>query len=129
MRRWARGLGGAACAALIVAAWGCAVRQMQFPEDEKIEHLLSYVAGLKGASFVIDGKDVTPAEASAYFRAAWQARKTEISTAKDFIRLAASFSAKTGNTHLVTLADGSQVMASEELDRELRRHEFELRNR
>jgi len=118
-------LPAALCAAscLLLASCGGTRR---VTEDDKIEHLLSYVASLKGADFVRDGHDMNPEQAAAYLRQQWQAKRAEIRTAQDFIRVAASFSPESGTAYFVRFKDGGEEMCGDHLRAELRRYEQEI---
>lgn len=114
-----------ACVLLALAAAGC-FGPKPVTEDDKIEHLLAWTAGLKDATFVMDGKNVTPPAAAERFRAAWESKRAEVKTAKDFIRVAGTFSTEGGSQYLVKYADGGQDFTSNALTAELSRWELEL---
>ena len=113
----------ALCACLVLTSCGGARR---VTEDDKIEHLLSCVASMKGGAFVQDGHEMTPDKAAEYLRKEWQSKRADIKTAGDFIRVAASFSPATGSSYLIRLPDGGEVLCGDHLRAELQRYEREI---
>lgn len=90
-------------------------------ETAKIEHLIRYVATLDGAVFVRNGTDYTPKDAAEHMRSKLQAAGRQITTAKQFIDLAASRSSLTGQEYRVRLKEGKTVTSQSLLSLELER--------
>jgi uncharacterized protein DUF5329 len=82
-------------------------------EDEKIEALILALKQLTGATFIRNGKEHTLDEAIAHMRTKWEWKKSEIKTAEDFIRVAASKSSMSGDPYIIRFADGTQRQAGE----------------
>jgi Family of unknown function (DUF5329) len=82
-------------------------------EDEKIEALILALKQLVGAKFIRNGKAHTVDEAIEHMRTKWEWKKSEIKTAEDFIRVAASQSSVSGDPYFIRFADGTQRQAGE----------------
>lgn len=94
-------------------------------EEEKIAKLIAYVRNLKGATFIRNGSNHTPAEAADHMAMKRKKAGKRISTAVQFIVGCASKSSVSGKDYLVKLADGKTVKAMELLVEELKRIEKE----
>lgn len=92
-------------------------------EFQKVERVIEYVAGLKGAVFLRNGGEHTPAEAAEHMRTKWQRARDRAPTARDFIEQAASRSSLTGEAYRIRLSDGREVTARDLLTAELDRIE------
>jgi Tfp pilus assembly protein PilX len=106
------------CALLCLAAAQSAVsaeRRHAVPaaEKQKIEALIAAVEKLDGAVFVRNGKAYPPATAAKFLRGKWSKHAAEISTAEEFIAVAATRSSTTGRLYLVRFAGGREVPAAE----------------
>lgn len=90
-------------------------------EAAKIERLIKTVAALEGAVFIRNGKEYTPAEAAEHMRNKWEWKAKDITTAEDFIRIAATKSSISGKSYMIRFDDGREVSSGaflqEELDR------------
>ena len=117
----------ASAVALAAALWGCSGNPIEFPEEPKIEHLLEFVAGMKDATFLIDGQDRNASFAADYFRRGLEEKRAESRTAKDFIQTVCSFSPTNGSPFLVRFPDGNQSLLGDYLRAELARYEREVR--
>lgn len=93
------------------------------PEAEKIEALIQAVANLRGASFLRNGGEHTPAEAAEHLRLKWRKAGNRVKTAPDFIRFCASGSSLSGKPYEIRLADGRTVLSRDWLWTELKRME------
>ena len=90
-------------------------------ETQKIEHLLKYVEGLKGAVFIRNGEAHQPAEAAAHLRMKWEKAGSKVKTAMDFIDVCASKCSMSGKPYMIKMPDGKELPAREVLMRELKR--------
>ena len=89
-------------------------------EKEKIESLIRHVEGLKGASFIRNGKSYDAASAGKFLRGKWQAKEEEIKTAGDFISKVATISSTTGKPYLIRFSDGKEVKCADYLQSRLK---------
>ncbi len=114
-------LGVCAALALLVATSGLA-RAVQSSTDEtkKIEALIAHVEELADAKFVRNGIEYDAKTAGAFLRGKWDANKSKIKTAKDFIEHAASVSSTTGKPYLIRFKDGKDVKSGEYLAEQLK---------
>ena len=78
-------------------------------EKQKIETLIRQVANLKDAKFVRNGSAYNADSAAVFLRRKWEANKSEVKTARDFIDKVASFSGTSGKPYLIRLKDGGEI--------------------
>ena len=78
-------------------------------ERQKIERLISSVQSLKDATFVRNGTEYDGKTAAEHVRTKWKAAGSKVKTARDFIRLAASKSSRSGKPYLIRFKDGREV--------------------
>ncbi|HWL95462.1 MAG TPA: DUF5329 family protein [Phycisphaerae bacterium] len=95
----------------------------RFTENQKIEKLISHVEKLQNAVFVRNGDEHTCVEAAKHMRDKWKWKRSEIRTARDFIRVAASKSSMTGRPYLIRFKNGSEKKSGEYLLRVLKQIE------
>ena len=95
-----------AAAVVVVAATAGAA---ELSEEQKIEALIKSVDELKGAKFIRNGSAHDGKAAAQHMRRKWKAGDKQIRTARDFIRLAASASSKSGKPYLIRFKDGREV--------------------
>jgi hypothetical protein len=88
-------------------------------ETEKIEALIGTVAQLHDAVFVRNGATHDARAAADHLRKKWNAQKSDIKTARDFIRLAGSVSSMSGKPYLIRFKDGHEVKSADFLSAEL----------
>jgi hypothetical protein len=90
-------------------------------EAEKIRSLIATVRGLRGATFIRNGAEHDCDSAADHMQRKWKAGRGEIKTARDFIRLAASKSSRSGEPYRIRFKDGtettSEAFLTEELDK------------
>ncbi|MCW1924376.1 DUF5329 domain-containing protein [Luteolibacter arcticus] len=80
------------------------------PEEKaKIEGLISHVAGLKGATFIRNGKDYDAASAAKFLKGKWEAQGKQIRSATEFIEKIGTKSSTTGRAYRIKLADGKET--------------------
>ncbi len=89
--------------------------------NEEIEHLLKYMATLKGATFVRNGVSYSAAEAEAHLRQKWAFVGARITSADDFITFCATKSSISGRAYLIHYADGHEEPSALVLRSELLR--------
>ncbi len=94
-------------------------------ERQKIERLMKHVETLTDAVFVRNDTEHTCLEAAEHMRDKWKWKNREISTARDFIRIAATKSSVSGKPYLIRFKDGREVKCGEYLAGELERIEAE----
>lgn len=84
---------------------------------EEIDHLLNFIAG-SPCAFVRNGVAYDGAQAVDHIKDKYEYYREDISSAEDFIALAASKSAMSGKPYLVT-CDGTTEPAADWITREL----------
>ena len=92
-------------------------------ENQKIEALIKHVGDLKDAQFVRNGSPYEPATAVRFLRGKWDANKSEVKSASDFIDKVASKSGTSGKPYLIRFKDGKEIKSSEFLLAELKKIE------
>jgi hypothetical protein len=81
-------------------------------ERDKIEQLINQVGALQNATFVRNGEEHTPAEATEHLRRKWKAASDEITTVEEFIEKIASRSSTTGEPYRIRF-DGGESYAGD----------------
>jgi len=92
-------------------------------EQQKIEALIKHVGDLKDAKFVRNGSTYEPATAVRFLRGKWDANKTGVKTARDFIDKVATKSESSGKPYLLRFSDGKEIHSREFLLTELEKIE------
>src|SRR5262249_51163712 len=105
--------------AVIIARFMVAATAHAGTSDE-IQHLLDYV-GRSGCTFVRNGAESDAAAAREHIRAKYEYAKSQVGSAEDFIRLAASRSSMTGEPYVVRCGRWRFLSADWLMD-ELRRY-------
>jgi uncharacterized protein DUF5329 len=82
-------------------------------EKQKIETLIKYVGDLNDAKFVRNGSTYEPSTAVRFLRGKWNANKTEVNSARDFIDKVASMSGTSGKPYLIRFNDGREIYSRE----------------
>ena len=88
-------------------------------EEEKIKSLIATVRGLKDATFIRNGDEHDCDSAADHMQRKWKAGRKEIKTARDFVRLAASKSSRSGEAYRIRFKDGKEVTSEAFLTKEL----------
>src|SRR5688572_1238056 len=78
-------------------------------ETQKIEALIQDVRNLKDATFIRNGSSYSSESAAIFLRRKWQANKSVVKTARDFIDKVASFSGTFGKPYLIRFKDGTEI--------------------
>lgn len=84
-------------------------------EQQKINALIAHIEGLEGATFIRNGREYDAETAAQFLRGKWQARGSEIRTARDFVEDDATASSTTGRPYLIRLRDGTETRSGEYL--------------
>ena len=82
-------------------------------EQQKIEALIKHVGDLKDAKFVRNGSTYEPSTAVRFLRGKWDANKTDVKSARDFIDKVASMSGTSGKPYLIRFNDGKEIHSRE----------------
>src|SRR5437762_9060575 len=77
-------------------------------EVQKIEALIHIVDDLKDATFIRNGSEYDCHAAAKHMRDKWNAQKSKIKTAEDFIEKAESRSSMSGKAYLIRFKDGRE---------------------
>jgi len=107
-------------AAAVVLATSLLAATAHADTPDEIQHLLDYV-GASGCTFVRNGVEADAAAAREHIRAKYEFAKSHVSSAEDFIRLAASRSSMTGEPYVVRCG-ASRFLSADWLTEELRRY-------
>ena len=78
-------------------------------ETEKIEALIQEVRDLKDATFIRNGSSYNSESAAIFLRRKWQANRSEVKTARDFIDKVASLSGTSRKPYLIRFKDGREI--------------------
>ena len=92
-------------------------------ENRKIEAIIRIVDELKDATFIRNGSEHDCHAAAKHMRDKWNAQRSKIRTAEDFIELAASRSSISGKPYLIRFKDGREIESGTFLREELRKLE------
>lgn len=99
---------------------------MQLPqkisEEQKIEHLIAFIAKQKGVFIRNDG-EYTPAQAAEHLRMKRKKAGKQIKTAREFIDLIAAKSSMTGKPYVFKLPNGKSTQVGPLLHLELNKLE------
>lgn len=90
-------------------------------ESQKIEALIAELAKLEGATFVRNGKRHTVDEAISHMRMKWKWKASEIKTAEEFIRVAATKSSTSGERYMIIFAGGEEIASADWFRQQLQR--------
>ncbi len=114
-----------AVALLVILAAPSFARAQSLPatEKQKIEALIKHVGELKDAKFVRNGSTYEPATAARFLRGKWDANKSEVKTARDFIDKVATKSGTSGKPYLMRYNDGKEIPSREFFLAELKKIE------
>jgi intein-encoded DNA endonuclease-like protein len=92
-------------------------------EKNKIETLIKNVGELKDASFIRNGSNYDPSTAVRFLRGKWNANKSSVKSARDFIDKVASRSETSGKPYLIRFKNGKEIQSREFLTEELKKIE------
>jgi ribonucleotide monophosphatase NagD (HAD superfamily) len=95
--------------------------QTSYTEEQKINHLLQYIATLKQAVFIRNGSEHSATEAAAHLEKKWKQAKSEVITAEDFIQKIASRSSMSGKPYLVSFGPNKTFSCEMLLQLELKK--------
>ncbi len=94
--------------------------EVTLSEKGKIEQLIQRVESLKGSKFIRNGAEFDAQTAGKFLKGKWDSNKSKITTAADFIAIAATKSTTSGKPYLLRYADGKEISSAEFLTAELR---------
>ena len=107
----------------LITALSAVAQQTAYTEQQKTDHLIIFVRNLKGATFIRNGSEHTPAEAADHLQFKREKAGTGLKTARDFIEKVASKSSMTGTPYIIRFANGKEFPASMVLTNELNKLE------
>ena len=87
--------------------------QLPNSEKQKIEALIKHVGDLKNAKFVRNGWTYEPSTAIRFLRGKWDAKSSEVHSARDFIDKVASMSGTSGKPYLIRFHNGKEIPSRE----------------
>lgn len=99
------------------------VHAMAPAEKAKVEHLLTYIGGLRGCTFVRNGKEYDAVAAEKHLRMKCEKAGDRLGDARDFIERVASRSTVSGEEYKIRSADGTVRPCRDILLEELARYE------
>lgn len=97
--------------------------QIKLSEEQKIVHLICFVANLKGATFIRNGDEHKPKQAADHLAMKREKAGSRIKTAKEFIDKVATRSSLTGEVYMIRFANGKSFPAQMVLQSELKKLE------
>lgn len=92
-------------------------------EDQKINHLIKYVAGLEGATFIRNGESYAAKDAADHLQMKRRKAGNRVTTAREFIDGLASESYISGKAYQIKMKDGKVFSSRDVLLKELARIE------
>ena len=92
-------------------------------EKAKVEHLIAYVAGLKGCAFIRNGQEYDAKKASEHIRGKYDRVSDRLKDARDFVEKCASRSIMSGEAYRIRFPDGTVRDCRDVLFEELVRYE------
>ena len=98
---------------LLLISVPAAVKSAPADETQKIEVLIQHVNDLQDAAFIRNGSTYNSKSAATFLRRKWQANKSEVKTARDFVDRVASISGTSGKPYLIRFKDGEEVQSRE----------------
>ena len=98
---------------LLLISVPAAVKSAPADETQKIEVLIQHVNDLQDATFIRNGSTYNSKSAATFLRRKWQANKSEVKTARDFVDRVASISGTSGKPYLIRFKDGEEVQSRE----------------
>lgn len=109
--------------ALLVTPSFLGAQNLPAIEKQRIEALIKQVGELKDAKFVRNGSSYEPATAVRFLSGKWNANKSEVNSARDFIDKVATKSGTSGKAYLMRFNDGKEVPSRDFLLAELKKLE------
>ena len=98
---------------LLLISVPAAVTSAPADATQKIEVLIQHVNDLQDATFIRNGSTYNSKSAATFLRRKWQANKSEVKTAGDFVDRVASISGTSGKPYLIRFKDGKEVPSRE----------------
>ncbi|MES2780690.1 MAG: DUF5329 family protein [Bacteroidota bacterium] len=82
--------------------------QQTLSETQKIDHLISFVRNLRGATFIRNGSEHTPTAAADHLQMKREKAGSRITTANVFIEKIASKSSMSDDLYMIRFANGKE---------------------
>jgi len=98
-----------------------AAQSLPAGEEQKIETLIERVSSLKDAVFIRNESSYSADKAATFLRRKWQANRSAVTSARDFVEKIASFSGTSGRPYLIRFKDGKELQSKDFLLAELRK--------
>jgi len=89
-------------------------------QNARIERLIDDLASATGLVFIRNDGEHSPSEAAAHLRRKWNAARSTITTAEEFINVCGTRSSSSGEAYRVRLADGHEMWSRQYLLERLR---------
>jgi hypothetical protein len=103
--------------------WPLVAQQPVYTEQQKTDHLIVFVRNLKGATFIRNGGEHTPAAAADHLQYKREKAGSRLKTARDFIDKVATQSSMSGTPYMIRFANGKEFPAAMVLTNELNKLE------
>lgn len=103
--------------------YGSSIAIVELTERQKVDRLIQYVRGMKGAVFIRNGSEHSCQEAADHLQTKWKKHRDRIQSAEEFIEELASRSGFSGDEYKIRFADGTIVTTNAVLKQELKRLE------
>jgi hypothetical protein len=104
---------------LLLTSSAIQAQQVTYTEEQKINHLILFIAQLQGATFIRNGDEHTPQKAAEHLKMKLEKAGSRIKTANNFIEKLASKSSVSGEAYMIRFANGktfpSQLVLLSEL--------------
>ena len=97
--------------------------QQSLSETQKIDHLITFVRNLNGATFIRNGAEHKPSAAADHLQMKREKGGTRIKTARDFIEKIATKSSLSGDLYMIRFANGKEFPCQMVLLNELKKIE------
>lgn len=107
----------------VLFMWPLVAQQPVYTEQQKTDHLIVFVRTLRGATFIRNGSEHTPAAAANHLQYKRQKAGSRLKSARDFIEKVATSSSMSGKPYMIRFANGKEFPASMVLTNELNKLE------
>jgi hypothetical protein len=97
--------------------------QQPLTEEQKIDHLITLIRNLKGATFIRNGDEHTAVAAADHLQMKREKAGARVKTAQDFIDKIASKSSMSGELYMIRFANGKTFPCQMVLTNELLKQE------
>ena len=97
--------------------------QQTLTEEQKIEHLISFIRNLKGSTFIRNGDEHTAQAAADHLQMKREKAGSRVKTAQEFIDKIATKSSMSGELYMIRFANGKMFPCQMVLSNELQKLE------